>query len=409
MEHKYELYDTAQFLDDPFFIEWVKHQKPEAVAFWNAWIQSNPPNLEAMWEAEAKLRAFLSVQRIDIENEEAGQVWDRIQNTLAHSHLPVEGRSIPSRVRPMYRTWWAAAAILLIVATGSYFLWKQDAGKEVARNHQPPIVNDLAPGDNKAILTLADGTKVVLDTAGNGALTQQGNITVIKLGGKLAYEGSSLNNEPVTEVAYNTITTPKGGQYQLELVDGTRVWLNAASSLRFPTAFSGRERRVELTGEGYFEVAHNPAKPFHVMVGNMAVRVLGTHFNINSYSDEEAITTTLLEGSVQVNRGTFAQKLVPGEQARVDGNKFNIIKKVDLEQVVAWKNGLFNFHGESLESTMRQISRWYDVEVVYEDRIPDIRLSGRMQRNLKLSQIIKGLEDADIHFRIEGRKLIVFP
>ena len=331
----------------------------------------------------------------------------------------------PAPLVPMYHRWWTkvaiAAAVILVISTGYYLLSDQSSGQVENPGNLVQVNQDILPGGDKAVLTLADGSRILLDTAGNGTLTQQGNSRVLKLNsGQLAYNSAK---DPATtagdhEILYNTITTPRGGQFQIVLPDGSKVWLNAASSLRFPTDFVGGERLVEVTGEAYFEVAKMSAPvggkgkgsmPFIVQLEDGSqIRVLGTHFNINAYADETSVNTTLLEGSVLVKKGQSIKKLVPGQQARMSASGMDIVNGVDLEQVVAWKNGLFNFHGASLQSAMRQLSRWYDVEVVFEKSIPDIRFGGKIQRNLKLQQIINGLEDAEVHFRIEGKKLIVF-
>jgi ferric-dicitrate binding protein FerR (iron transport regulator) len=217
-------------------------------------------------------------------------------------------------------------------------------------------------------------------------------------------------------VTYNTMTTPKGRQFQLVLPDGSKVWLNAASSLRYPTVFAGNERTVEVTGEAYFEVARNATKPFVVKVGHETeVQVLGTHFNINSYKDEANINTTLLEGSVRVlNKGKKAL-LKPGQSAQVamQANQtagIKIVNDVDMEKVMAWKNGLFNFQDASLQEVMHQLERWYDIEVVYEKGAPEIEFVGKMERSLSLSEVLRGLQISEVHFRIEqGRRLVVMP
>ena len=327
----------------------------------------------------------------------------------------------PASVVPLNRRWWArvaiAAAVILVISTGYYLLSEHKSRQADNAGNLVQIEQDILPGGDKAVLTLGDGTQILLDTAGNGTLSHQGNSRVMKLNsGQLAYNSSKSSTTSSNEVLYNTITTPRGGQFQIVLPDGSKVWLNAASSLRFPTDFVGGERLVEITGEAYFEVAKfsspvtsgKGAMPFIVqLTDGSQVKVLGTHFNINAYADEASVNTTLLEGSVLVKKGKSIRKLAPGQQARMNASGMNIINGVDLEQVVAWKNGLFNFHEESLQSAMRQISRWYDVEVVFDKGIPDIRFGGKIQRNLKLQQIINGLEDAEVHFRIEGKKLIV--
>ena len=320
----------------------------------------------------------------------------------------------PARIVSLYKSKWvrvAAAAVLILLATGTFFLLNRQSQNESAKVNKELVTPDIKPGGNKAILTIGDNSQIVLNNMQNGILTQQGNTKVLKLdNGQLAY---TLINEKPGEIFYNTLTTPKGGQYQLTLSDGTKVWLNAASSLRFPTSFSGKQRIVELTGEVYFEVAKNASMPFKVNVaGKGEVEVLGTHFNINSYSDEPTINTTLLEGSVKVTdlstRNT--QFLIPGQQAQVNpGNQVSINKNVDVDEVMAWKNGLFNFNSLDIENIMRQVARWYDAEISYEGKINKETYSGIVSRNSNISEVLKILEEGGVRFRIEGRKIIVLP
>jgi ferric-dicitrate binding protein FerR (iron transport regulator) len=292
------------------------------------------------------------------------------------------------------------ATFLLINKTGT-----NEVAKAQANEHR--FKDDVSPGGDKAVLTLADGSNIVLDEAQNGTLAQQGNAKIIKLDGKLSYD--LTNNDP-KEVVYNTISTPKGGQYQLELPDGSRVWLNASSSIHFPTSFTEKERRVEITGEAYFEVAKNLVKPFIVGVNNSEVQVVGTHFNINSYNDEEDVKTTLLEGAVRFVNGATTSMLKPGQQSRLAKNgSIKVESDVDVEKVVAWKNGLFDFENAGIETVMRQLSRWYDVEVEYNGK-PDDLFIAEMHRNIKLSDALKALElTGKVRFDIEGKKIIVMP
>jgi ferric-dicitrate binding protein FerR (iron transport regulator) len=239
----------------------------------------------------------------------------------------------------------------------------------------------------------------------------QSGSKVLLQNGELKYnaDGSAVN-----AVAYNTITTPKGRQFQMTLPDGTRVWLNAGSSLRFPTVFVGNERKVEVTGEGYFEVAKNAAKPFRVSINNETeIEVLGTHFNVNSYSNETSIKTTLLEGSVRVKTQVAGKKseviIAPGQQAQLTAGNLKVANNVDLSEVMAWKNGVFNFHNATLEEVMRELERWYDINVVYEKGVPQIEFVGKMGRDLSLAKVLRGLEMSEVHFRLEGRTLIVMP
>lgn len=329
-----------------------------------------------------------------------------------------------SPVIPMYKRTWiriAAAAIIVIAfSAGGYYFFNNPQPKQIVETEQQQQLykNDVAPGGNKALLTLANGTQIVLDSAANGSLTQQGNTKIIKLdNGQLAYD--PLNHSSASpgtgKVLYNTISTPKGGQYQIVLSDGSKVWLNAASSLHFPASFSGDERKVELTGEGYFEVAKNAAMPFRVSVNGMQIEVLGTHFNVNAYSDENAIKTTLLEGSVKIknevpaNSGSSSIFLKPGEQADFTrDHNFRINSRVNLEEVVAWKDGNFEFNNTSIADIMRQVSRWYDVEIDYRGPKPAHQLTGKISRNVNLSLLIGMLQYTGVNMKIENKKVIIW-
>lgn len=322
---------------------------------------------------------------------------------------PEDGKIIPLKQSPsILKLIGIAASVAGLIGLSIFFYTRLGSEKEVAKNeaHTKPV-NDVTPGGSKAILTLANGSTIVLDDAQNGTLAQQGNTKVIKLNGKLDYNASGSSAK---EILYNTIATPRGGQYQIELPDGSQVWLNAASSLHFPTAFAGKERRVEITGEAYFEVAKNKSMPFIVKVNNAEVQVLGTHFNVMAYSDEAAVKTTLLEGSVKFVSQNNSTVLKPGQQSQLakDG-QVKVANEVDLDKVMAWKNGLFKFQGEDIETVCRQLSRWYDVEVVYEKK-PDELFYADIPRNTGLADAFKALElTGKVHFKIEGRKIIVMP
>ncbi|MGI8637223.1 MAG: FecR family protein [Segetibacter sp.] len=266
--------------------------------------------------------------------------------------------------------------------------------------------NDIPPGSDKAILQLADGSTIVLDDANDGALAQQGNSKVIKLNGKLNYNALPGSNE----VVYNSISTPRGGKFQIELPDGTQVWLNATSSLRFPTAFVEKNRRVEITGEAYFEVAKDKSKPFIVSVNGAEVEVLGTHFNVMAYKDEAVVKTTLLEGAIKFVKGTASNTLKPGQQAQVlNSGQVKVVDGVNLDEVVAWKNGLFNFQGEDIGTVIRLLARWYDVDVIYNERVDDL-FYAKIPRSTNLSAVLKLLElTGKVHFEIDGRKITVKP
>lgn len=315
---------------------------------------------------------------------------------------------------PMYkRTWFmaAAACIILLAGIGSYFLFfNNEPQHPIAATDQPKDVNP--PRSSKAMITLVDGKKVYLDSVVSGELALQSNVKLIKqANGEISYQTTS--GEKINELQYNTLSNPRGSKaVSVSLNDGTKVWLNSESSLKYPIAFVGNQRKVEITGEAYFEVAKDATKPFKVDIGGRGeVEVLGTHFNINSYSDEASINTTLLEGSVKVTAliAHNSQLIKPGEQAQLSqSGEISVDKKIDVEQIMAWKNGKFDF-GEAMDvrSVMRQISRWYDVDVEYEGEIRGT-IGGSTSRNLNASQVLKSLEETGtVKFRIEGKKVIV--
>lgn len=300
----------------------------------------------------------------------------------------------------------AAAAVLLMLGIGGYFLLVPSAEKQIIVKRYG---NDVLPGGNKAMLTLSDGSTISLEDAQQGSLAQQGGSQVIKSAdGELAYNKNGQQGE---EIQYNTLTTPLGGQYRITLPDGTSVWLNAGSSLRYPTAFSGKERKVELKGEGYFDVAKNASMPFYVTLNNgVEVRVLGTQFNVNAYSDEKNIATTLVEGAVLVKNNEIANVLQPGQQslAGQNNNSLKLIKNADIAAVTAWKEGVFKFNDADIETVMKQLSRWYDIEIVYEGNPVKEYFNGTIPRNVPVSKVLELLELTGlVHFKIEGKRIIV--
>jgi ferric-dicitrate binding protein FerR (iron transport regulator) len=300
-----------------------------------------------------------------------------------------------------------AAAVILFVAGAIYWILSSGDEKNAGSNKMAlsQKTSPITPGGNHAILTMADGSTIVLDSIQNGKI-QQGGAKISKQNGLLIFNGTSSNS--VATVSFNTLRTPRGGQYKVVLADGSEVWLNASSSLRFPTAFTGNQREVELTGEAYFEVAKNKEKPFRVKVGDMQVNVLGTHFNINAYSDESAVRTSLLEGSVKIIKGKTSGLLKPGEQGTLKWNDDKLeIKEANMNEVMAWKNGLFQFEGADITTIMKQISRWYDVEIVYSGKVPVRRFEGKISRDAQLSDVLKILELSDVKFTVEGKKIIV--
>jgi len=302
----------------------------------------------------------------------------------------------------------AAAVVLVAVSAGIYFYRIADQPGDPDRF----VKNDLAPGGNKATLTLADGRVINLNDAAQGDLASQGGIAIMKTkDGQLVYsvKGADAAN-PAQAMLLNTIATPRGGQYQVNLPDGSKVWLNTSSSLKFPVQFSKNERRVVLSGEAYFEVAKNKLKPFVVKTAAQEVEVLGTHFNIHAYPDERNLKTTLMEGAVAISFTNPAIKealLKPGQQAQLNGSEQLKVLDVDIEQAIAWKNGLFMFDGQDLEGIMKQVSRWYDVDVVFEnDEVKKKTFKGTISRFNHISQLLQVLESTgSVEFKMEGRRI----
>lgn len=372
----------------------------------------NEPDILALVEEKADASAAYMPATTD----------QRIRERLMSGVAGEERHAKASKFR-VIRNWWWAAAVLFILAAGAMF-WLQRAPR------QDMTVADVAPGTQKAMLTLADGSTVTLDNTGNRVIPQEGT-AVQQQGGLLVYDVQRSGDR----MQYNTLATPRGGQFRIQLPDGTMVWLNAASSLKYPTAFTGKERRVWVTGEAYFEVVKNTQMPFRVeMNGQTEIEVLGTHFNVSAYENEVMIRTTLLEGSVRVwmtggerlpagkqirtgnasTSGSFVT-MQPGQQAQITTARtgqsaspaIKLLEHVDMENTVAWKEGIFNFNGLSFEAVMRQLERWYDIEVVFEKNVPTMELIGEMSRDIPLSGVLRYLGNIGIHYRLEERKLVI--
>ncbi|WP_343744192.1 FecR domain-containing protein [Chitinophaga sp.] len=333
--------------------------------------------------------------------------WEAIRQQEANapdgSHILASILERPIPVRTMRKRWyWAAAAAALFFAgTGEYFIMTKSDQSNVQTAGQ------FSPGNQQATLMLDDGTVVQLDSNGNRTL-QQGGSLVQQQGGQLVYDESG-NHAPV---AFNTLRTPPGSQFKITLPDGTVAWLNAASSIRYPTAFQGTERRVEITGEAYFEVAQNREMPFRIGVIDKAeIAVLGTSFNVNAYQDEGFIKTTLLQGAVSMTASSGQPVLLkPGQQAQFNtsSSDIHIIQDANIDQAVAWRKGLFNFDHADLKSVMNELSRWYNVDVRYEGALPSRTFRGKITRNLSLPEVLDVLQDVDIKFRMEGKTIVVY-
>ncbi|HEX5552880.1 MAG TPA: FecR domain-containing protein [Chitinophagaceae bacterium] len=342
---------------------------------------------------------------------------DAIKKKIAQKQAESRESAPVSKTKVIHFWRVAAAVAVLILFSGTIYFLSHSSNK---RSTVPlvSVKNDIQPGGNKAILTLGNGTKIVLDSTNTGILSIQGNTKIVKLnGGQLAYNpdpsatpGVTSRDKVQSKVQYNTITTPRGGQYEVRLPDGSKVWLNAASSLRFPTAFTGMDREVQVTGEAYFEIAKKANQPFKVSVKGMIVNVLGTHFNVMAYDNEPVIKTTLLEGSVKITQGDKNLILKPGQEAQLNQNDgLELIKDVNVDEAVAWKNHLFWFDNDDIQSIMRQLSRWYDADVVIEGKIPDL-FTGSIPRDVPVSKIFEVLEKTgSIRYKIENGKIIVSP
>jgi len=339
-------------------------------------------------------------------------VWDDKMKSLINQLQEVPVKKLSPRFNIK---WVAAAAVLFFVSTGIYYALKDREVPAIAKNNtaKTDTAKGVLPGGNKAVLLLADGTAIVLDSSSNGSIASQGATNVIKLNtGQLVYRSADGKNDVVL---FNTLTTPRGGQYQVTLADGTVVWLNSASSLRYPTVFAGAERRVEITGEAYFEVVKKTNQPFKVKI-NLAsgqggeIVVIGTHFNVNAYDDEPAVNTTLFEGSVKVNNAAGTNFIKPGQQLQYNKLKQNKIENnADMEQVIAWKEGRFQFENADINQVMRQLTRWYDIEVEFKGNITT-HFGGTIPRNVNILKVLHLLEaTGEVHFKVNDKKITILP
>lgn len=362
----------------------------------NAWLEADPSNqmvYDGLREGDAQQSAIDFMNSLSVD-----AAWNKVSTASEITRSAPVVKNLPS-LRKRY-AWTAVAAAVLVI---SFFIWRTNIDQPVQSSAAPV---EILPGGTKATLTLADGKIISLDAVPNGDIAAEGDVLVIKMDGTLQYNGANEN----AEITYNTIQTPRGGKYQLVLSDGTVVWLNAASSLRFPVVFKGKERQVELMGEAYFEVRKSE-KPFRVSLQNGSrIDVKGTAFNVNAYQDENLLRTTLLEGKINFMMMGKTQALLPGQQIRVayEQPEMQVIHDVDVGQEIAWKNDLFIFKGMDVKSIMREISRWYDIDVEYKGKLNPETFSGIVSRKSNLSQVLRIMEEGGVRFAIEGRKIVVF-
>jgi ferric-dicitrate binding protein FerR (iron transport regulator) len=391
------------------------------------WVNGSATNRQFFTEVTQPGKLFSeSMMREELDERiQLDQAWQKLlakglpANTITTA--PYGRKAKVFRIR--FILYAVAASVALFILAGVY-LYNRPVHPAVVQTTTRPQ-HDVAPNTNQPMLTLADGRVVPLNSNSSGTLATQGNVTIARnANGDIIYSQANANN-PQGREAFNSISVPKGGNVvSLVLADGTKVWLNAASSIRYPTAFSGEERKVEMTGEAYFEVAHvalqKKAMPFVVQKGTMQVTVLGTHFNVNSYDDEDNLKVTLLEGKVKVDQsapgkrggaGNQSAILKPGEQAVVTADaRLTVHDNVDMESVMAWKNGLFVFDNSSTEAIMRQVQRWYNVNVVYQGDVKHWTFNGQISRYSNVSKVLDLMEaTGTVHFKIEDRTIYVTP
>lgn len=334
------------------------------------------------------------------------------ESELEYSYHYLKSK-LPLRETKVVRLWpklAAAASIILLLGTGTFYI--TNPKKEIIPIAAKP--KEIAPGGNRGILTLSNGKQIVLsDISVTDTIAKEGKkeeVTIkMNANGVITY---TINPDAVVAKedanSFNTLSTPTGGQYNIVLADGTKVYLNAVSSIKYPTQFNGNQRVVEVEGEAYFEVAKNKNKPFIVKTSNQTIEVLGTHFNVHAYANEPVVKTTLLEGSVAITYKNQKALLKPGQQSNVSDNKI-AIREVDTEAAIAWKNGRFKFDNADLKSVMKQLERWYGINVEYRGDVSEARFNGGTFRNKNLSEVLKVLELSNIKFKVEGKTIIVYP
>jgi ferric-dicitrate binding protein FerR (iron transport regulator) len=338
--------------------------------------------------------------------EQDGTHWKAVFDQIVSVDKEVVTEPFHAPIRRIHslRRWsWVAASIILVVAMGTYFWFQR--GKNAPPAAQAQIIADVqAPQSVKAVLTLSDGTRIAIDSL---TALKQNNVVISKTeDGRISYQQLAVNSQHLT--AYNTLSNPRGSKViDITLSDGSQIWLNAGSAITYPAVFTGKERKVTVTGEVYIKVAKNPAQPFIASVNGMDVQALGTEFDIEAYGDEERISTTLIDGSVRVSNNKQKVLLKPGEQTQLAGGNLSASRKVNTEEVTGWKAGFFHFESADLKTILRQFARWYDIEVVYEGAVTDRKFFGIVKRSNTLDKVLDMLQDNNIKFRIEGKTLIV--
>lgn len=361
---------------------------PEEESVFAVWYNESDSNREYFERVKSNYQA-------DIEEIDLNKAWKAIDKKIT-----------PKNNKKSYYKYAIAASVALLLGVGYLTMKQTESFTNFGIGTENSVVEKSTP-NNDVVLTLSDGSIVVLNDKKSGVVANQENVVITKdKDGQIRYDE---NNKPRNgKVSFNTLVTPNGKTFQIELPDGTNVWMNAGSSLKYPTYFEGDDRSVVLTGEAYFEVAHNAQMPFKVFSNGQEVEVLGTHFNIRAYENEPVLKTTLLEGKIKITEGSNSALVKPGQQIVVSLDKHSMrAKEVNTELAVAWKERLFYFENAKYDEIMREIERWYDVDVIYKGKIPDERFEGAIQKDLKLNQILKMLESKDVHFKIAGKEVIV--
>ncbi|GAB3910960.1 FecR family protein [Mucilaginibacter boryungensis] len=373
---------------------------------------------QASHEEIAELLDLLELSSVEEISGVLEEYWEQLDISASFFETPkseeiykriIQQKNKPAGFKPGFlMAWFSIAASILFIAGGAYYLVSRHAPVATAVQAKVVLAHDALPGSEKAILTLGNGETIDLDSASKGMVTLRGNIQIVKKDdGQINYQPANTALQK-QKIEINTVTTPRGGTYHIVLPDGSNVWLNAASQIKFPTAFIGPQRRIELNGEAYFEVAKNPAMPFIVKVNAEEVKVLGTHFNIMAYDDEQSLRTTLLEGAVMLTTRNISYTLHPGNQAVLakDGN-LKMIENADIGASIAWKEGLFQFKDENIANILRQAARWYNLDVSYQGKVPLKQFTGKISRNIKLSEMLSMFKYAGINFDIEGNHITV--
>lgn len=391
--------DLAHLLHKESFLNYCFGRNDDDVRYWNKWLADHPEDEMRIEELRRTVILLGNESHKHLRDKHFEELQQKITKT---SIIPLLTRKTISIWKPAM-----AAASVIIVVSAVAVLFRP--GSKPAKSNTIAKKNDIKPGSNKAVLTLANGQKITLTDSVNGQIAVQANVKIAKTAkGQIVYELPKEVTDNDLAPEYNTIEAPTGGQWEVILPDQSKVWLNAKSSLTYPTYFTGNERKVQLKGEAYFEITPNAKMPFKVNSREQTVEVLGTHFDIMAYDDDDIIKTTLLEGSVKISNNGHSRILVPGEQAQVSDAGTRVTDDIDLEDVMAWKNGYFKFN-DSLENVMRKISRWYNIEIKYANNVdPSLRFGGKISRYKNLSSALKIMElTGNIHFKIEGRRVTV--